>query len=202
MKKQAKFSDHLSILLTQHKKIKLIDLNGIFGEKSFAIAFILLMIIAALPLPTGGVTHIFEIITILLSIELILGRDRIWLPKKLENHEIHSLKKNKTKQKLVSFIKFLEIFSRPRGHFIANHHIFVRFIGFAVMILALSAFFAPPFSGLDTLPALGIVVLSLGLVFDDIIITILGLFIGFSGLIIILSLLDLITSTISHIVRM
>src|SRR6185312_10795047 len=42
----------------------LIDL---FGEKSFALLFVLLLGVPALPLPTGGATHVFEIIAILRS---------------------------------------------------------------------------------------------------------------------------------------
>jgi hypothetical protein len=33
----------------------------VFQEKSFAILFVLLLGLPALPLPTGGATHVFEI---------------------------------------------------------------------------------------------------------------------------------------------
>jgi hypothetical protein len=41
---------------------------------------VLLLGPSALPLPTGGATHVFEIIAMLLALELIAGRDQIWLP--------------------------------------------------------------------------------------------------------------------------
>ena len=51
------------------------------------------------------------------------------------------------------------------------------------MILgAVSAFVAPPFTGLDTLPALGVVVLSLGVLFRDVIIAAIGVAIMLAGI--------------------
>lgn len=45
-----------------------------FGDKSFAILLVLLLAVPALPLPTGGVTHVFEVIAALIALELIAGR--------------------------------------------------------------------------------------------------------------------------------
>src|SRR6185312_3470604 len=59
-----------------------------FGGGSFAIVFVLLMAVPALPLPTGGVTHVFEVITMLLALELIVGRRRIWLPQRWRGLEL------------------------------------------------------------------------------------------------------------------
>ena len=49
----------------------LIDL---FGRRSFALLFVLLLGVPALPLPTGGATHVFEIIAVILAVQLIAGR--------------------------------------------------------------------------------------------------------------------------------
>jgi hypothetical protein len=43
------------------------------------------------------------------------------------------------------------------------------------------AFFAPPFTGLDTLPALGVVLLSLGVLLEDFLLVIVALAIGVAG---------------------
>jgi hypothetical protein len=43
------------------------------------------------------------------------------------------------------------------------------------------AFFAPPFTGLDTLPALGVVLLSLGVLLEDVIVVALGIVVGAAG---------------------
>ena len=44
--------------------------------------FVLLLGVPALPLPTGGATHVFEAVAMLLALQLIANRDRIWLPRR------------------------------------------------------------------------------------------------------------------------
>ena len=47
------------------------SLVEVFERKSFAIVFVLLLGVPALPLPTGGATHVFEIIAVVLALQLI-----------------------------------------------------------------------------------------------------------------------------------
>jgi hypothetical protein len=60
--------------------------------------------------------------------------------------------------------------------------------GAAVFSLALTAFLSPPFSGLDTLPSLGVVVLSLGVLLADIVVAGAGLGIGVLGVVVVIGL--------------
>ncbi len=76
------FSDELHAWLKHGKDKTLGGLNAVFAEKTFAIAFLLLMALPALPIPTGGITHLTELITMLLALELIAGRKSVWLPKR------------------------------------------------------------------------------------------------------------------------
>ena len=54
--------------------------------------------------------------------------------------------------------------------------------GALVMVGTLAAFLAPPFSGLDTLPALGVVLLSLGVLLEDALIAAGGIAVGAGGI--------------------
>ena len=45
-----------------------------------------------------------------------------------------------------------------------------------------AAFLAPPFSGLDTLPALGVVVLSLGVLLEDVLVALVGILLATAGI--------------------
>ena len=56
-------------------------------------------------------------------------------------------------------------------------------LGVALLVFVIGAFVAPPFSGLDTLPSLGVVVVCLGVVFADGLIVAAGLVIGVVGLV-------------------
>ena len=161
------------------------SLNGLiitFEDKSFAVLFLLLMAIPALPLPTGGITHIFELIVILLALEMIIGRQSIWLPKKWGNAKLPDKFWSKTLPALIRFIKRFEKYSRPRFTKLLGFTSFQRIIGLVVLVFALFAFLAPPFSGLDTLPSLGIVIISLALIFEDALALIAGFLIGCIGI--------------------
>ncbi len=152
-----------------------------FEERSFAIVFVLLMAVPALPLPTGGVTHVFEVITMLLALELIVGRRTIWLPERWRGLQVGGESKERFIGVLLRRIRALERFSRPRGRRLFGHRLSGSLFGLAVLGLALTAFLAPPFSGLDTLPSIGVVVLALGYLMTDLVLSAAGALIGLIG---------------------
>src|SRR3954451_22443797 len=57
-------------------------LLDLFEEKGFALLFIVLLGVSALPLPTGGATHVFDVIAVLVAAQLVAGRDHIWIPQR------------------------------------------------------------------------------------------------------------------------
>src|SRR3954451_17752923 len=58
-------------------------------------------------------------------------------------------------------IRWIERLSRPRLRFLFDHRASNAVFGLIVIAGSLAAFLAPPFTGLDTLPSLGVVLLSL-----------------------------------------
>ena len=158
------------------------SLVELFGEKSFAILFVLLLGVPALPLPTGGATHVFEIIAILLALQLIAGRDRIWLPERWCRLELAGERQRGFIAGLMKMIRRLERLSRPRLTFLFDHRLSNVVFGVLVIAGCAGAFLAPPFTGLDTLPALGVVLLSLGVLLEDFAIVVLGIVVGAAGI--------------------
>jgi hypothetical protein len=55
-----RFSEELERWPASDERKTLGGMGGVFAEKSFAVTIMLLMIVPATPLPTGGVTHVFE----------------------------------------------------------------------------------------------------------------------------------------------
>ena len=157
------------------------NLIELFDEKSFALVFLLLMAVPALPLPTGGATHVFEIITVLTALQLVAGRRRIWLPKRWKRLELAGPKRQRLIHGLLRLIRFFERFSRPRLRWLLDPRIGRTVFGLLVIALTVAAFVAPPFSGLDTLPSLGVVVLSLGVLLEDFAVASVGIPIGVAG---------------------
>jgi len=183
-----KVSDQLERWLEGDHPKTLGSLIELFGEKSFAIVFVLLLAVPALPLPTGGATHVFEVIAMLLALELIIGRREIWLPGRWKGRQIAGASGGRLMSTLLRLIRWFERFSRPRLGVLLRQRL--SGIGFGVLVLALSltAFVAPPFTGLDTLPALGVVLLGLGVLLEDIVVAIAGVVVGALGAVLVIGL--------------
>jgi hypothetical protein len=181
-------SEQLEEWLHSARKKTLGDLVNTFGPRSFAILFVVLMALPALPLPTGAVSHVLEVLTMLLALELMVGRTEVWIPKRFEHRELKGLTGPRFSAALVKRIRWFEKFSRPRMAGLVEHRLTGMVFGAAVFGFALTAFLAPPFSGLDTLPALGVVVLGLGVLLGDIVIAGIGLGIGAVGVVVVVGL--------------
>lgn len=177
-----KVSDELQRWLESDGKKTLGSLIELFEQKSFAILFVVLLGVPALPLPTGGATHVFEIIAMLLALELIAGREEIWLPQRWRRLELAGDKQQRFIAALMKIIRWLERFSRPRLSFLFDHRLSNIVFGLFVIAGSLAAFLAPPFTGLDTLPALGVVLLSLGVLLEDFLVVLAGLIVAAAGI--------------------
>ena len=178
---EAAVSEQLSRWLDGEGEKTLGSLADLFEEKSFALLFVLLLGVPALPLPTGGATHVFEIIAVLLAVQLIAGRTDIWLPQRWRKLELAGKRQQRFIAGLMRMIRRLERFSKPRLTFLFDHRLTNIVFGLLVVAGSVAAFFAPPFTGLDTLPALGVVLLSLGVLLEDVIVVIAALVVGAAG---------------------
>lgn len=163
------------------------ELADVFRERGFAVVVLLLMSVPALPLPTGGVTHVFEAITILVGSEMVLGRRTLWLPARLRDRELGPVLTGKAIPFTVKRVRWFEQRSRRRGAAFFHQRWFTRLLGLLIVALALVAMLAPPFSGLDTLPALGAVVVALSIVLEDTLFFGVGLLVGTGGVVLIVS---------------
>lgn len=181
MNKPTPFSDELENWLAGKSPKTVAGLDGVFGERSFATMFLLLMSLPALPLPTGGITHVMEIIVMLLALELIAGRRSIWLPSKWTKWKLKKSVQKKAIPFLIRRIRWLERYSRPRMGIVMARRTFRSLTGLIILALTVVAFLAPPFSGLDTLPSLAVVIISLSLIIQDIALFIVGLAVGAAG---------------------
>lgn len=177
------FSQELSLWLKSPKHKTVGGLTRAASEKSFALLLLVLMALPALPLPTAGLSHIFEAIAMLLALEMMAGRKSIWLPKKTMRRKLGPTIQHKTLPYLIKKIEWLEKYSKPRGSRLLANRFFLRFVGLAVLLLTIGAFVAPPFTGLDTLPSLGVVGIALGLILEDVLVLITGMIVGGLGVV-------------------
>ena len=144
---QEKISDALQGWLEGDSDKTLGSLVEVFGEKSFAVLFVLLLGVPALPLPTGGATHVFEVIAVLVALQLIAGREQIWLPQRWCGLELAGPRRERFLTGLMKLIRRLERFSKPRFRFLFQHRLSNIVFGTLVIAGSVGAFVAPPFTG-------------------------------------------------------
>lgn len=185
MPEAERLSDELERWLSGDTPKTIGSLIDVFEEKSFAVLFVLLLAVPALPLPTGGVTHVFEVIAMLLSLELIVGRRKVWLPERWRQRDISPQMRERFSEKLLPRIRWIERHSHAHLGFLLNYRFSGIVYGLATLALVVTAFVAPPFTGLDTLPALGVVLISLGILLEDPLLGFAGLVVGAAGVLLV-----------------
>ena len=196
----ASFSGQLERWLTTNDGPKTIGtLSEVFADRSIAVAILLLMFVPALPIPSGGVTHVFEAISVILAAEMVIGVRTLWLPRRWHQRELGDTTTQKTIPFMVKRIRWFERFSRHRGTALLDQRWFVRLLGLVLIGLAVSAALAPPFSGLDTFPAMGAVIVALGIILDDLLIVGIGAAVGAAGIAVILTVGAALFRTIGHL---
>ena len=188
MTAEREFSDELEDWLRADSPKTLGDLGDAFQEKSFAVTILLLMFLPALPLPTGGITHVFEVITIFVALQMVLGRRTLWLPRRWKQRELGATITGKAVPFIIRRVRWFEKFSRPRLARLFRQREFIRIVGLVIIGLTAAAAIAPPFSGLDTLPALGVVAISLAIILEDAVVFGIGVLIGTGGVVLIVTI--------------
>jgi hypothetical protein len=119
----------------------------------------------------------------LVALQLVVGRDKIWLPERWCKLDLGTGGgRMRFIRWLMRVIRWIERFSRPRLPFLFDHRTSNTVFGLLVIAGSLAAFLAPPFSGLDTMPSLGVVLLSLGVLLEDFAVVVLALIVGSAGI--------------------
>src|SRR5215210_1330771 len=108
MQAEKDFSDELEEWLKSDGPKTIGALEKVFEEKTFAVAIMLLMFVPALPAPTGGITHVFEIITIIIAAQMVIGQRALWIPKRWRNRELGALATGKALPFVIRRIRFFE----------------------------------------------------------------------------------------------
>lgn len=162
------------------KKVTLSDVLTLTGERVFGFLLVILSLPSALPVPAPGYSIPFGIAMFFLAIQLVIGRDRPWFPEKL----LKGSMKLETVQKFVKmglpWVKRIENITKPRVAYLCTSIPGKIILGCAIALMSLSMMI--PIPGTNTLPAIGIFVTAFGLLEDDGLICIAGLFICSLGL--------------------
>jgi hypothetical protein len=151
----------------QGETITLRDLLAVIGEQGLLLFCIILTLPFLLPVSIPGVSTVFGLVIILLGISLVLNR-LPWLPARLMNKPISNEHLIPTLEKGVQMFQRVEHWMRPRLRWVTTGAFANRMNGLALTaggVLLIFPLSFIPFS--NTLPAVAILLLALGMLQRD-----------------------------------
>ncbi len=167
-----KFSDVLDALGDgDDPRLTLREMVEAFGERGFGAVILMLALMALIPWPPGG-KAIFSVPIILISAELALQSDRVWLPRWLMKASVSRATYRTASQRILKRLRQVERLTRPRLPALTGEVADV-IVGALCILLALMMALPVPFG--DALPGIALVLLALGIIQRDGVFIVLGL---------------------------
>ncbi len=156
-------------------KVTLGEFFALAEERIFGFLFVILALPSALPIPAPGYSIPFGVAMFFLAAQLVVGRDRPWLPEKMLNGSMKLETVQSFVKKGVPWVEKLEKITKPRQSFICNGFPGRMILGLAIALMSISMMI--PIPGTNTLPAIGIFITAFGLLEEDGLICLFGLFV-------------------------
>jgi hypothetical protein len=158
------FSDVLTLLASRSgAKLCLGEVVEAFGDRAFGPVMFFFALINMLPWPPGGTT-LTGAPLLLLSVELALGRDRLWLPHWAERVSVSRHTFRRLIRRFMRPLRWTEKVARPRLYFLTGSF-GQGLIGLACLFL--SAVLVLPIFGGNLIPAVAIGFFALGVMQRD-----------------------------------
>ncbi|ATU93678.1 exopolysaccharide biosynthesis protein exod [Phyllobacterium zundukense] len=150
------------------------ELEDAFTDRSFAALLTFFAILNLLPLPPGtGV--ITGIPLVLVSVQMVMGRESVWLPAFMRDKTISPERFRQVSDKVVPWLQWLERFIRPRNWPFGRKQ-GDRWLGVFTTILGISVVLPMPLS--NWLPALATAIIGIALCERDGRLMLAGLILG------------------------
>ncbi|MCS7173825.1 MAG: exopolysaccharide biosynthesis protein [Armatimonadetes bacterium] len=133
-------------------------------ERGFGFALILLALPTLIPVLPPGTSGAVGCLYVLLAIQMALGRERPWLPRRVLDYRLSHRAVEGLRSRGVRILRYLERFSRPRWTPIGDAAL-LRLC--AAFILAMGVVLFLPLPFLNTLPGLAALAIGVGLLNRD-----------------------------------
>ncbi len=161
-----KISTRLKKLVSEEKskKITLNHLLNKLQQKDNLFLIILLALLAITPISfIPGMTALFGLSIVFITGQILIGRNKIWLPTKIKNKQIpHNISEGILK--IMPYVKFIEKYIKKRAVFFSSRSIKYFFISF---IFILSILLIIPIPYLNFITSFAIILISIGLIEKD-----------------------------------
>ncbi|MEM7554014.1 MAG: exopolysaccharide biosynthesis protein [Cyanobacteria bacterium P01_A01_bin.84] len=164
----AKLSKELNQFFFEEERSSHVSLDAILriaGESIFGFLFVVLSLPSALPIPAPGYSIPFGVLMLILAGQLIIGREKPWLPKKMASYPIKLEMVQGFLKGGLPWLRKIEGITRPRLPFVCKTFAGKIIIGLAIALMSILMMI--PIPGTNTVPAIGIFVTGFGLLEDD-----------------------------------
>ncbi|MDV2995964.1 MAG: hypothetical protein N4J56_005618 [Chroococcidiopsis sp. SAG 2025] len=155
----------------EQEYVSLGELVAELGDRAYGPLLVICALPEALPLPVAGVSAIIAIPLMLVSAQLSLGFSRPYLPKWLVKRQWKQKNLAKVVEKGLNYLAKAEKIVRPRWGFITSR-LAQRLLGLFILLMAIIIALPIPLGNM--LPAIAIVVISLGMSEGDGLLVIVG----------------------------
>lgn len=156
-------------------ELRIADVIAIFHERGFGFLLFIFALPAALPLPGLGINLVIATPLLFLTIQQALGQHSVWFPRRIRERTI-------SRERFVGFVERAEPLLRrvefliaPRLGFVTQG-VFSNVIGLCGVVMALSILVPLPLT--NTIPAMGIAGMALGVLMRDGLAVIAGMLVG------------------------
>ncbi len=141
------------------------------GVNGYGIPLLLLSLPGALPMPAVGLNTPLGVVVMLLGLQMFIGRRTVWLPRWFTRIRLHPDWSQRAARLGERFLPTLERFVKPRMGWM-RYYPGVSLLGLIVVLLGFLMLL--PIPGTNTLPAIVLLVLSIGLIESDGLLTLLS----------------------------
>jgi hypothetical protein len=181
--------DRLSDLLIRQaatvtsEHVTLGDMAEFLGDRSIGGLLLVLALPMVLPVPAPGISVLFGVPMIVISVQLALGYRRVWLPARLAWRSVPRSTFLTIVDRVLPTLRRLERIVRPRAGWLAGPWARVP-VGIICLVLAIIIALPVPLG--HVVPGTAISVLALGLIERDGIAIALGIFTAVFGLLVVI----------------
>ena len=140
------------------------EITDAVGEKGFGLLLVVLSLPSALPVPAPGYSTPFGIVIALIALQMLLAREQVWLPERLQKVRIKPSLAKKMIGAATKFLRFIERFIRPRQQWIGSRK---GQAALAIVIAIMACLMMLPIPLTNTAPAMVIFLIGVGLSEED-----------------------------------
>lgn len=155
--------------------VSLSVLAQILGSRSTGALLLFLALPMVLPIPAPGISVVFGVPLMLISAQLLFGRQALWLPRRFADRSISQNQLEAYIRRAMPAVRKMEKLVKPRFAQL-THGIALHVVG--AMCLVLAAIITLPVPLGHLVPGAAISVMALGLIEQDGLAILAGLFIG------------------------